>query len=243
MEASAKKRVDEMGKELVDTEAVTRELLTIKASDAICRYITSHVLSTGDRLPSERELAGMLNIGRSTLRGALNILEKEKIVERILGKGTFVGNGSVPDNLDVKLLRVNYRDLLEIKIWLDQLVIRRACKYATAEQLSHLHDAAEELERQREQGVYSIPADRVFHQCLMDCSGSDTLSQLLLSLIDAMNDYSGMLTGAEEFWLETIPYHTQIAQALEEKNQDFALAALQYIYQCDLKVLDRLAIP
>ena len=77
----------------------------------------------------------------------------------------------------------------------------------------------------------------------MDCSGSDTLSQLLLSLIDAMNDYSGMLTGAEEFWLETIPYHTQIAQALEEKNQDFALAALQYIYQCDLKVLDRLAIP
>ena len=244
MEHLTDKRVKQMGKErLVDTEAVTRDLLTIKASDAICRYITSHGLSAGDRIPSERELAGMLNVGRSTLRGALNILEKEKIVERFLGKGTFVGSGSVPDNLDVKLLRVNYRDLLEIKIWLDQLVICKACKNATEEQLSRLQQAAGELERQRLQGVYSIPADRVFHQCLMDCGGNDTLSQLLLSLIDAMNDYSGMLSGAEEFWLETIPYHTQIAQALQERNREFALAALQYIYQCDLKVLDRLAIP
>ena len=227
MEHLTEKRVKQMGKErLVDTEAVTRDLLTIKASDAICRYITSHGLSAGDRI-----------------RGALNILEKEKIVERFLGKGTFVGSGSVPDNLDVKLLRVNYRDLLEIKIWLDQLVICKACKNATEEQLSQLQQAAGELERQRLQGVYSIPADRVFHQCLMDCGGNDTLSQLLLSLIDAMNDYSGMLSGAEEFWLETIPYHTQIAQALQERNREFALAALQYIYQCDLKVLDRLAIP
>ena len=231
MEHLTEKRVKQMGKErLVDTEAVTRDLLTIKASDAICRYITSHGLSAGDRIPSERELAGMLNVGRSTLRGALNILEKEKIVERFLGKGTFVGSGSVPDNL-------------EIKIWLDQLVICKACKNATEEQLSRLQQAAGELERQRLQGVYSIPADRVFHQCLMDCGGNDTLSQLLLSLIDAMNDYSGMLSGAEEFWLETIPYHTQIAQALQERNREFALAALQYIYQCDLKVLDRLAIP
>ena len=75
MEHLTEKRVKQMGKErLVDTEAVTRDLLTIKASDAICRYITSHGLSAGDRIPSERELAGMLNVGRSTLRGALNIL-------------------------------------------------------------------------------------------------------------------------------------------------------------------------
>lgn len=231
-----------MAKDFINSETVTRDLLSIKTSEAICRYITGHGLVSGDRIPPERELASMLNVGRNTLRGALNILEKEGIVERKLGTGTFVGTGSVPDNLDVKLLRVNYRDLLEIKIWLDQLAIRRAIKYASAEQIERLKQAAYELERLHGEGVYSIAADRDFHQCLLTCSGSDTLAQLVLSLIDAMNDYSGMLSNADDFWLETVPYHMHIAVALEEGNLDFALAAIQYIYQYDLKVLDSLCI-
>lgn len=231
-----------MAIEFVDVEAVNHDLLSIKTSEAICRYITSHGLGVGDRIPPERELAIMLNVGRSTLRGALGILEKERIVERKLGKGTFVGPGTVPDNLDVKLLRVNYRDLLEIKIWLDQLAIRRAARHASPEQLEALKQAAEALERSGKEGVYSIAADRCFHQRLLDCSGSDTLAQLVTSLIDAMNDYSCMLPHADACWLETIPYHTQIAAALENGNLDFALAAMQYIYQYDLKVLEGLRI-
>ena len=231
-----------MAKDFVNGETVTRDLLSIKASEAICKYITKHGLALGDRLPPERELAAMLNVGRNTLRGALNILEKEKILERKLGKGTFVGPGSVPDNLDVKLIRVNYRDLLEIKIWLDQLAVRRAAKRASMEQLSALKESALSLERFREQGIYSIAADRDFHQRLLDLSGSDTLSQLVLSLIDAMNDYSWMLPNADAFWLKTVPYHLEIASALEEGNLELALAAMQYIYQYDLKVLDSLCI-
>lgn len=231
-----------MKKDFRKAEIVTRDLLSIKTSEAICRYITNHGLAPGDRIPPERELAGRLNVGRNTLRGALDILEKEGIVERKLGTGTFVGPGSVPDNLDVKLLRVNYRDLLEIKIWLDQLAIRRAARRATAEQLHALKQAADELERLGRENIYSIEADREFHHRLLDCSGSDTLAQLVLSLIDAMNDYSGILPNADAIWLETVPYHGQIATALEEGDLDFALAAMQYIYRHDLQVLEGLSV-
>lgn len=229
-----------MAKERKMEESVTRDLLSIKTSEAVCRYITSRALGPGARLPAERQLAQMLNVGRNTLRGALNILEKEGIVERKKGAGTFVGTGSVPDNLDVKLLRVNYRDLLEIKIWLEQLAIRRAVKHAAPQQLAALRQAAHALEAAAAQGVYDIAADRAFHQRLLDCGGSDTLAQLVLSLIDAMNGYGEMLPQADAIWLKTVPYHGQIAQALADGTLDFALAAIQYIYQFDLQVLEGL---
>ena len=52
--------------------------------------ILSGVLPSGSRLPVEQELAQHLNVARDTLRDALRILEEERLIERIPGKGTFV---------------------------------------------------------------------------------------------------------------------------------------------------------
>ncbi|MEI6102068.1 MAG: GntR family transcriptional regulator, partial [Eubacteriales bacterium] len=59
----------------------------------IKRYIISGVLNQGDLLPSESELCEWFNISRTTVRQAFASLEKEGLVERRRGKGTFV---SVP---------------------------------------------------------------------------------------------------------------------------------------------------
>ena len=57
-----------------------------------------------NRLPVEPELAAMLGITRKTLRGALDILEKEGLLERIPGKGTFLPHRSGGDVGNVFLL-------------------------------------------------------------------------------------------------------------------------------------------
>jgi GntR family transcriptional regulator len=54
--------------------------------------IESGKLKTGDKLPSEREIAERFNVSRMTARHALSILEREGFVERIVGAGTFVTN-------------------------------------------------------------------------------------------------------------------------------------------------------
>ena len=59
----------------------------------IKRYIISDVLKQGDLLPSESELCECFNISRTTVRQAFAALEKEGLVNRQRGKGTFV---SVP---------------------------------------------------------------------------------------------------------------------------------------------------
>ena len=52
-------------------------------------------LKHGDKLPSERELAEMFAISRMTARHTLSILEREGVVERRVGAGTFIANNKI----------------------------------------------------------------------------------------------------------------------------------------------------
>jgi Bacterial regulatory proteins, gntR family len=52
--------------------------------------IASGELPVGSRLPPQRELAGLLSVGRTTVVGAYNLLRAELLVEMTQGAGTWV---------------------------------------------------------------------------------------------------------------------------------------------------------
>ncbi|WP_010281137.1 GntR family transcriptional regulator [Bacillus timonensis] len=52
-------------------------------------------LKHGDKLPSERDLAEQYGISRMTARHTLSVLEREGLVERRVGAGTFVSNNKI----------------------------------------------------------------------------------------------------------------------------------------------------
>src|SRR5262249_59800600 len=58
------------------------------------RAIETGAYTEGDRLPPERQLAATFQAARSTVRRALDQLEKAGLVSRRLGSGTFVGAAS-----------------------------------------------------------------------------------------------------------------------------------------------------
>jgi GntR family transcriptional regulator len=61
----------------------------------IMEDIESGKLKHGDKLPSERELAEQYRISRMTARHTLSILEREGVVERRVGAGTFITNNKI----------------------------------------------------------------------------------------------------------------------------------------------------
>lgn len=60
----------------------------------LCSGISDHIargsLQAGDQLPSERKLAGLLSVSRTTTVNAYRELEARGLVRSYVGRGTFV---------------------------------------------------------------------------------------------------------------------------------------------------------
>ena len=59
-------------------------------ADQLGAAITARALAPADRLPTERGLASHLGISRMTVRQAFDLLEHRGLIERAVGRGTFV---------------------------------------------------------------------------------------------------------------------------------------------------------
>src|SRR5690242_6467544 len=70
--------------------------MSIPLYEQLYQYILDEVkngrLKSGDRVPSEKELAAQFHVSRITSKKALESLVQAQVVERIRGKGTFVLN-------------------------------------------------------------------------------------------------------------------------------------------------------
>jgi GntR family transcriptional regulator len=67
--------------------------------DQLAARITSGQLAAGERLPPERELAESLGVSRMTVRQALSSLAGRGLVERGVGRGTFVARVKLDHDL------------------------------------------------------------------------------------------------------------------------------------------------
>lgn len=59
-------------------------------AEALCERIASGAYPQGSRLPAERQLAASLNVARNTLRDALDLIERQGLILRRAGAGSFV---------------------------------------------------------------------------------------------------------------------------------------------------------
>lgn len=64
--------------------------LAQSAKENILTYITEEELSPGVALPTEAAFMEMLGVSRHTVREALILLEQERLIYRVQGKGTFL---------------------------------------------------------------------------------------------------------------------------------------------------------
>ena len=67
-----------------------RSFLYQRLYDYVLDEIRAGRLSAGDRVPSEMELANLFGVSRITSKKALQTLNRDGVVERIVGKGSFV---------------------------------------------------------------------------------------------------------------------------------------------------------
>jgi GntR family transcriptional regulator len=89
---------------------MSRPARYLQVRDSIERRIEDTGLKAGDRLPTERELAGELGVARPTLRRSMQLLESAGVIERRQGSGTYVAQPQV--SMDMRVLMSFSRGML-----------------------------------------------------------------------------------------------------------------------------------
>jgi DNA-binding FadR family transcriptional regulator len=141
-------------------------------------------LSPGERLPSERDLARSLGVGRASVREALAALANQGLLETRPGSGSFVAADAVRRTLDTELPHdASPSDLLEARALLEPAVARlaadRAAPDAEIESLLARMEDPIEIADPADRARWS-DADRLFHRRI----AALTANPILLALAD-----------------------------------------------------------
>lgn len=135
----------------------------------------------GTRLPSERELAQMLGIGRSSVREAMRMLEAIDLVEIRPGEGTFVRRERRPladAGVRALLQEEHVAEAYEVRELLDTQVVALAVERATPEDLRAMESALDRMAAQIKIGRTGIEEDHDFHTALTRVVDNQLLLQL-----------------------------------------------------------------
>lgn len=119
--------------------------------DQIRRAIQLGRFLPGDRLPAERDLAGLLGVSRATVREAIRVLEADGVVSVRRGAhGGLVVNRLYA--MDTRTLRARLtkqtrelNDIFDYRLAVECMAARLAAERRTAEDLLYLGDALERM--------------------------------------------------------------------------------------------------
>ena len=100
----------------------------------------------GDKLPNERDLARIFHTGRATVRDALLIAQKDGLVERKVGSGTYLSD-QAPRIIETRDAQVDvssekpasFHEVLEARIVMEPGVAALAAEHHDANDLARMH--------------------------------------------------------------------------------------------------------
>lgn len=109
----------------------------VQVYSALREWIRQGAYAPGGKLPSEPQLCDLFGVSRITIRAAAEMLEKQGMVERKQGKGTFVANGvdETPSRGDFSELVRRLRQLGSQSALQDVNIATVAADEATAREL------------------------------------------------------------------------------------------------------------
>jgi DNA-binding FadR family transcriptional regulator len=136
------------------------------------------------RLPAERELAVQLDLSRSALREALEVLEAQGRVWRHVGQGTFIGSRPTPEPPALSLVtaRTSPSEVLETRLLVEPLLARMAALRATEAEIEEMQRLLEKSEAARDAKTWELWDGRL-HRAVAEAAHNG----LLLSIFDAFN--------------------------------------------------------
>lgn len=149
------------------------------------RAIESGIYARGDQLPAERQLATAFGTARGTIRRILCDLEREGLVARKVGSGTFVDYSGPANALDEDIADlISPLELIDARVAVEPHMTRLAALNANGRDLENLGEVLASLEACGADKEVFTQHDGEFHLLLARSSHN----LLLVSLYQQINE-------------------------------------------------------
>ena len=166
-----------------DWQPIGGATLNSRIREEIARFMTSHKLSAGDRLPSERELAATLRVSRPSLREAVRSLQSEGRLVVKHGQGVFVAEPSAQRSMRESMARLdhNLTELFAMREVLEVPAARWAAQNGDSAALEAVQAALDELDSALVEEPRNYDQlqhlDAQFHLRIVQAAGNRLLEQ------------------------------------------------------------------
>jgi GntR family transcriptional regulator, transcriptional repressor for pyruvate dehydrogenase complex len=219
------------------SELVFDPVSTERVSDVIAerleRAIRDGVLSPGDRLPTEQDLAREFRVGRTSVREGLQKLRAYGLIESRKGLGAFVASPQPQDPLAdfARWTNTNPRaieELVEARFALEALAAALAALRASEEEVlaleRHHRDHAEAGERGDLATVVST--DEAFHERIMAAGRNQFLQRMYDLLITELRDFRRKTLALPWAVTRSANGHEAILEAIRRRDPTAARQAM-----------------
>lgn len=217
-----------------DVRVLKQESLRDAVIEEVRSLYLSGKIKSGERLPSEAELAQQLGVGRSSIREAVTTLQVWGILDVRHGVGTFVSTGSSSRLLEpVRWSRGTahslLEDLVDARLAVDVKLVALATERASDEELSSV-EAACEQRRIAVKDQVSLGYD--FHLAIADAAKSPVLRLMLACTANLYHETIGEFEhGAQElqqeFFNRQQDGHDQVLTAMKGRDAEGAQQAMR----------------
>lgn len=151
-------------------------------------------LQSGDRLPSERELASQFNVSRTSVREALQTLEMKGAIEIRRGGGSFIKTSKVQllsEEISESIVKAENNlvyEMLELRRALEVESASLAAQRATSKDLNEIRQTVEKMAVSINEVDAGIRADLSFHLQIAQATHNTLIINLFQTLSERMED-------------------------------------------------------
>ena len=199
----------------------------------IGELIREGVLSPGDRLPPERELAERLQVSRSSLREAMRTLELQGLVVSRPGAGTFVSAGSLDGLVAIiasSLAKANdaQGDIFEVRHLLEPEIAALAARRATEQDIQRMVGALEQQEGQILEGETGVGGDTAFHFAMAQATQNWALVKVISTISDILRQSRDQALHTPGRPQRSLASHRQILDTIQRGDPEGARSAMEH---------------
>ena len=217
-----------------------KPIKSVKVSDRVYEQLRDMIyrgeLRAGEKLMSERDMAQALNVGRPTVREAIQKLTEQGLIESRRGVGTFVVSEDTKKNKKPLLQLLNGQDftivdLLEVRLVLESNSAALAARRATEQDIRIIEQSLNRLLDTRYSLERDLGNELSFHMNIAYATKNIVQVHLMKSFYDVL--YYGMnlafptLIKDEKLDEMTFDQHITIFKAIENRDPELASETME----------------